>query len=100
MAPLSRIDQEDAELGGFPFCPYAEHAPSTASVHLRDPGRLAGCVRTHGKVGDDPGDERLKARVPAELARVDLAVGHHDPTEVTGRAKSPNDRSRSQRTSY
>ena len=67
---------------------HAEDAPHPPSVELGDPGGLEARVTAGGVVGHDPGHECLEARVPAELARVDLAVGHHDPPEVAGSSQA------------
>jgi len=41
-------------------------------------------------VGDDPGHQHLEVGVPTELLVVALAVGHHDPPEVTGSVGAAN----------
>ncbi len=83
------VDEQDAQERGVLTVGmgYAEHAADASSVELGDPCGLAIGGVTGGVVGHDPGDECLEARVPAEFARVDLAVGHHDPAEVAGFAE-------------
>ena len=56
--------------------------PTRRPPPLGDPGGLARRVALRGVVGDDPRDERLELRRPAELLGVDLAVGEHDPAQV------------------
>jgi hypothetical protein len=67
---------------------------------LGDPGRLALRVGRRRVVGDDAGDERLEAGVPAELGRVHLAVGPDHPAQVAGPAKVPDRRGHRHLPSY
>jgi AcrR family transcriptional regulator len=90
-----RVDEQDAELRGQVIGGDAEHASdAVAGRVLGDPRRAAviavagiGVIRV---VGDDAGDERLERHIPTELRRVQLAVRHHDPTEVAGLPEWPD----------
>lgn len=74
------------------------HRPSRA--HYPHPGReLSGSPGGRAtwpdravacEVGDDPGNQRLERRAPAELLGVGLAIGHHDPPAVTGPVGEPD----------
>jgi hypothetical protein len=61
----------------------AEHAPDPVLAQLGDPRRFPPLVVAAGVVGDDLRHQRLEAGVPAELRRVDLAVRHHHPAEIS-----------------
>jgi hypothetical protein len=48
-------------------------------------------IVTVGEVREDAGHERLEARAPPVLTRIDLAVRHDHPSEVAGCAGLPDD---------
>ena len=64
----------------------AEHAAGGLAGDLGDPGALARGVAPLQVLGDDPGDERLEARVEAVLGRVQRRRGAGSPSRSRPRA--------------
>jgi hypothetical protein len=80
-----RRDQQDAQPRLVRLvATHQEDASRALAVDLGDPAGLAQRIVLGDVLGDDLRDELLEVRVPAELLCVGLAVGPHDPAEVTG----------------
>ena len=78
------LDQKEAELGDLLLTLRAEHAPDQFAVELGHPSHVARGVAPLQVVGDDAGDERLEADIPAVLLGVQRAVALDDPAVVAG----------------
>ena len=85
-AARRRVDEQHAQLGDALALAILLHedAADVLAAPLGDPAALVRGVELLDVVGDDAGDERLEARVPAVLARVQLAVALDDPAVVAG----------------
>ena len=85
------MHEQDPELGrrGSLWVGDAEDAPDPPAVELGDPCRRPRLL-LRGEVVDDLQHELLEAAVPAELVRVDLAVGHHHPPQIPGLPEPPD----------
>jgi hypothetical protein len=78
------VDQEDPQLRACIMVGIrdAKDGADPLAIELRDPGRLSPRLVIRSVVRDDPAHQRLEARVPTELGRVDLTMSHDHPAEV------------------
>lgn len=90
--PTVGVNEQDPQLRGRLVPRNAEDTADAFAVELGDPGRLTRTVVVFGVVGDDPGDQRFEAAVPAELLRVHLAVRHDHPPEIARLSQRANRR--------
>jgi hypothetical protein len=78
----NRVNEQDPQLRRRGVFRYAEDAADALTVTFCDPGGVPHGVVRGCVVGNDAGNERFEAAVPAELGRIDLAVCHDHPPEV------------------
>jgi hypothetical protein len=81
------VHKEDPQLGRVNIRGNAKNTAKPPPVALGNPACFPRWIMTVGKIRDDAADQGFKGSIPAELRRVDLAVGHDDPAEI---ARLPN----------
>jgi hypothetical protein len=78
----NRLNEQDPQLRCGVVLGYAEDAADALTVTFCDPGGFSDGVVRGCVVGNDAGNKRFEAVVPAELGCIHLAMCHDHPPEV------------------